>query len=358
MEIEVKCIYCGVVNPKLAKAHVVPRFMGTFKNQPTLTKRVCAECDRVIGECEAVLAKSSVEAVILNHIGITGRHKSKSSPFRRAHSDQPPIKMTAKIPGYPRDLRVEPIGDSKNVDMVPQLVLIDSAGNQEEIAIENPNCMSLREWKMLLEKCASGYVRDLDVVNLTAEEADFIKQIFRLIGIKFDTPEDIIIPPTKGTAKVRGEVVYDTRYFRAIAKIAYHYYLIHSKIFAGSEAEFDTIRRFIRYGEGNAEEFVLSGGEMKLRDPSGASRPAYYGHVLRTDIACDHISVYVQLCVGHDYPAPCYKVFLSREKHGFLLSSDEFGHYYRYFEQHEDSQYDGVIETIPVAQIIKIPKSS
>lgn len=356
MNSETKCVYCDAVNPKWAKAHVVPRLMGTFKNQPTLLKRVCAVCDKEIGKCEALLAKCTIEAVILKHIGIVGRHKDKSSPpFRRGHSGYPPIRMTTVLPGYEKEVRVEPIGDSKNVDILPQLILIDAQGNREELAINNPDCISLTVLSLLVKKCSEGNIKELEVIGISNEQFILIKHVFRKTGITFDPADDAKIPPLQAQVLVKGCVTYDTRYFRAVAKIAFHYFLLHSKLFDGSESEFEMIRRFIRYGEGGECDFLEKNNQPIAQDPSGKDRPPYYGHVLRTEITSKSIAVCVQLFIGHDYKPEWYRVLLSQKKRVIFLQTEEFGHYYKYLEPDKRSHYDGVIENLTVAQIIKIP---
>lgn len=356
MNSETKCIYCDAVNPKWAKAHVVPRLMGTFKNQPTLLKRVCADCDKEIGECEALLAKCTIEAVLLKHIGIVGRHKDKStSPFRRGHSGYPPIRMTTVLPGYDNETRVEPLGDSNNVDILPQLILIDAQGNREELAINNPDCISLTEWSLLLRKCFDGSVKDLEAIGLFNEQFILIKYVFHEVGITFDPDDDVIISPFKARVLVKGCVAYDKRYFCAVAKIAFHYFLCHSKMFDGSETEFETIRRFIRYGEGDEQDLIRKDNQPIAHDTSGMDRPPYYGHVLRTEITSNGISICIQLFIGHDYKPDWYRVLLSQKKRRIFLQTEEFGHYYKYLEQDKRSQYDGVIEKLTVMQILKYP---
>jgi hypothetical protein len=352
---EATCLYCGVAKPKWAKAHVVPRLMGTFANQPTLLRRVCANCDRELGDCEAVLAKCTIEAVLLKHIGIVGRHKHRPSPFRRGHSGQPPIRMTGVVPGYEHKVRTEPIGDSRNVDILPQLVLTDRQGNREEIVIENPGCISLAEWRILLDKCLDGKVKNIDAIGLSDEQFALIVRVLHGIGLTFDLPDQTSIQPFQGTALVRGSVTYDARYFRALAKIAFHYLLVHSQLFDGSEEEFDSIRRFIRYGQGCEGDFVMKGNGPIAYDPSGRDRPPYYGHVLRTDVSLRTIAVRVLLFTGRDYKPDWYNVTLSRKEHPIVLPSEEFGHYYKYLEPEERTQYDGVIETLAVAQILAVP---
>jgi len=358
MPSELKCVYCGTKNPRWAKAHVMPRFMGTFKNQPTLQRRVCTECDRAIGECEAVLAKSTIEAVLLKHIGVVGRHKKRSSsPFRRAHSGLGPIRMTAEVPGYEHEVRTEPIGDAHNVDMLPQMVLIDREGNREEIVIADPDCISFAEWRLFVSKLCEGKVKDLDIIGLSEQQSSLVGHVLRKLGRTFDLPGDAVIKPFRGTALVKGSVAYDERYFRALAKIALHYFLLHSQVFDGREQEFDAIRQFVRYGHDDEGNCVAKGKGPVAVDPSGEDRPPYYGHVLRTDISSQGISVRIQPFIGHDYRPDWYEIRLSRKKHAIFLSSEEFGHYYRYLSPEErlKQDYDGVIEEITVAQIINIP---
>jgi hypothetical protein len=350
-----KCIYCDAVNPKWARAHVVPRLMGTFENQPPLLGKVCADCDKEVGKCEELLAKCSIEAVLLKHIGIVGRHKDKSSsPFRRAHAGYPPIRMTAVLPGYENEARVEPIGDSKNVDILPQLILIDTQCHREELAINNPNCISITEWSLLLRKCFEGSVKALEAIGISDEQVVLIKHVFNEVGITFDSADDVKISPIKTQVLVKGHTTYDKRFFRAVAKIAFHYFLLHSRVFKGSEEEFRTIRRFIRYGEGDECDFLEKNSQPIAQDLSGRDRPPYYGHVLRTEITTKSIAVCVQLFIGHDYKPEWYRVLLSQKNREIFLQTEEFGHYYRYLEPEERTRYDGVIENITVAQILRI----
>jgi hypothetical protein len=352
MEKAGKCIYCGAVNPTWARAHVMPRLMGTFKNQPTLKFRVCAECDREVGQCEEILAKSSIEAVLLRSIGIVGRHERRSSPFRRGHSGLPPICMTAKVPGYEHEVRTEPIGDSHNVDIIPQLILFGKGGKREDVAIENPDCISLKEWEILFKKFAGGRVKDLDMVGMNQNQIDRIVRCLHSFGLRFDMPACATIPPFQGSATVHGSVAYDERYFRSLAKIAFHYFLLHSHTFQGCEPEFDGIRRFIRYGDGRETDFIAKGGGPIAYDLSGADRPPYYGHVLRTDDSAEGIAVGVLLFIGHDYKPDWHKVILSRRK---PQAKEEFGHYYRYLDHRRPKQWDGVIEEL---KVLHVPRSS
>ncbi len=223
------------------------------------------------------------------------------------------------------------------------------------MGINNPDCISLSEWRLLVQKCLEGSVKDLEAIGISNEQFILIKHVFRKTGITFDPADDAKISPLQAQVLVKGCVRYDRRYFRAVAKIAFHYFLLHSKVFDGSEAEFEMIRRFIRYGEGDEWDFLVENNQPIAQDPSGNDRPPYYGHVLRTEITSQSIAVCVQLFIGHDYKPEWYRVLLSQKKRGIFLQTEEFGHYYKYLEPDRRSQYDGVIEKLTVMQILKYP---
>lgn len=250
---------------------------------------------------------------------------------------------------------MEPIGDSSNVDIIPQIILIDAEGNREEIAIVDPDCISAAEWSLLLNKCLSGSVKHLEAI-VSDEQFLLIKRVLLQFGITFDSDEGTKISPFQGQVLVKGSMTYDKRFFRAVAKIAFHYFLVHSTLFLGFEDEFQTIRKFIRYGEGDEQDLIEEVDEPIAYDPSGADRPPYYGHILRTEITPKAISVCVQLFIGHDYKPRWHKVLLSREAHGIFLPTEEFGDYYRYLEPDKRSCYDGVIEKMAVANTLTVPR--
>jgi hypothetical protein len=126
MSQEVSCIYCGKCK-NFCEAHIVPESLGKFKNMPKQKSLVCADCDYEIGKAEEQLAKCSSEAIFRVHLDIQGKKKhKKSSPFRRKHAGQGPIELKTKIPGRNYEVLVEPLGDGKNVQPLPQLVLLNS----------------------------------------------------------------------------------------------------------------------------------------------------------------------------------------------------------------------------------------
>ncbi|MCD4831782.1 MAG: hypothetical protein K8R02_08280 [Anaerohalosphaeraceae bacterium] len=351
-----KCIYCDTVNPKWGKAHVVPRLMGAFENQPTVLKKVCADCDREFGECEEILAKYSPEALFKANLGIKGRHKKPSSPFKRKHAGRGPIKMEIKYPGTDHKMLVEPVGDGKNCQIVPHIEIRDTTGNKKQIIIEDPDSLTTDKLKQLIFSTEIKNPTKIWPRMQNNEQVDRIFDLLKQCGLYQSEEMADDIKPFEGIVKAECQIVGDRRRFRAIAKIAFHYFLVHSKVFYGSEPEFEMIRRFIRYGEGNERDFIKKHNQSIAHGLSGNDRPSYYGHILRTEITLNSIAVCVQLFIGHNHKPEWYRVLLSQKKWNIFLQTEEFGHYYRYLEADQGSGYDGIIEKLVVAQVLKIPE--
>lgn len=332
--------------------------MGTFENQPTLKNRVCQECDTEIGKCEGQLVKCGIEAMLRIQAGIIGRSgRNSPSPFRQRHYGYGPITVEMEFPYTGWRVLVEPREDGSTCEPLPQIVMIGSKGHCGQIPIREAKTLTAEMLKREIATLGQHEWRKVWAVQLDDADVDHIFGLLDQIGILGS--EDCLtnIRPLDGTIKMRasGIAVYGREYFRAIAKIAFHYFLLHSHsgLFNGSEPEFERVRRFIRHGEGSEGDFVIEGSAPLLCDSSGRDRPPFYGHILLMDIGLDRIAVWVQLFVGHDYKRSWRRVILSTERRHVFLSSEEFGHYYRIIEPRKRSRYDGVVEEQPVAQIIR-----
>jgi hypothetical protein len=140
-------------------------------------------------------------------------------------------------------------------------------------------------------------------VQLDDSAADHIFGLLKELGV-YESEEVLTnIPPMDGTIKLKasGVITYGREYFRAIAKIGFHYFLLHSKIFNGAEKEFEAIRQFIRYGNGDERNFLTKGSGNLAHDTSGRCRPDFYAHILRTEISCEQIAVLIQPFISQDY---------------------------------------------------------
>ena len=69
------------------------------------------------------------------------------------------------------------------------------------------------------------------------------------------------------------------RYWQAIAKIGFHFFLAHFPVFNGLEHEFDGIKRFI-YNGGDSRPYVFSTTEQFAMEFKTGGRLRMWGHLL------------------------------------------------------------------------------
>jgi len=359
MEQEVICIYCGK-SKNFCDAHIMPECLGKFKGLPLQKELVCSECDGQIGKAEEQLAKCGVEAIFKTHLNIKGKKKHKStSSFRRKHAGQGPIELKTIYPGEDYKVLVEPIGDGENVQPLPQLVLIDSKKSHYCVRLPNPEKTTIEYVKK--EICLSGLKGKLriETVGLTNKEIDYIFGLLKLLDNSMNEESN---PDHEHPAKkvypnvlVEGPIKVDVRYFRAIAKIGFHYFLQYSEYFNGHEECFLSLKQFIRYGKGEIENFVEQKRGNLVSDLKYGFRPKYYGNFIIGDFQDNRATAYVQLFIGQDSDPPYYKITLATNCLYTQLDKNTFGHFFSYNTPENRGQYTGEIQKLGVANKIQLP---
>ena len=351
-----KCIYCNSSSDLCRHAHAVPRALGTFENQPSLKKHICRQCDSEIGKCEEQLIKCGPEAFIRIALGITGRSGSDStSPFKRRHAGQEPLKFKTKYPDTNYDVLVELIPGTQNARPLPQVVIVAPDGSCEQVLVTDEAVTSEELDRRIRATQLKGRLVLWPIAS-TEQEQDRIMSLLR--QSKYFSGEEVNenIRACNESVEVVGTIVVDKRYFRAIAKIAFHYFLIYYDGFYGSEKTFEAIRRFIRYGDGEIAPFVRQQRGNLVSDLDKGYRPKYYGHLLIGNVSNRTISVNVQLFIGRDIDPPHYSVFIGRNPRNVWMPPERFGHFYSYLEPNTRQNYHGIIQKLGANMYIVLPK--
>jgi len=347
------CIYCGSEEQLCRQSHALPRALGAFKNQPSLKNRVCQQCDREIGKCEEQLVKCGPEAILRIVLGIKGRSgDSSTSPFRRAHAGRKALKFKTIYPGTNYEVLVEPIAGTKNIQILPQIVIVFPDGKCSQILMTDPN-MTVAELETSIR--ATGIKGKTNIWPIASTEEEE-KRIFNLLHqSKFfmDEIADENIKPCLVNVEAAGDIFVDAGYFRAIAKIAFHYFLIHNSSYDGSESAFEPIRRFIRYGEGTIESFVKQKRRNLIAELDQGYRPKYYGHILMGIVNRQDIKGMIQLFIGHDIDPQYYEVYLGENPRQIFVPDERFGNFYCYFEPEKQGQYSGEIQRLFASNYIQ-----
>jgi hypothetical protein len=298
------------------------------------------------------LAKCGPEALFIANLGIKGRHKNSVSPFERKHAGHGPIKMKDKIPGFDDEFLFKPKGDGGNAEFLNQILIKDSTGQWYQVPVANISNLDLEGLQHLIK--AENIKNPISEVATIGENNETTDHIFSLLKQIFKGDEKTeIINPFQGVIKGSGRLTYDDRYFRGIAKIAFHYYLAFNEIgHIGSEPIFKPIRDFICYGKGKTDDFISKHKGYFVKNPEIAST---FGHIFYSEVTSGSIVTLEQLFVGPGYNPPYYKIIISKNPFLIEIPRQAFGHNYVYLPHDQRKQYDGTFHELAIANRIKTP---
>jgi hypothetical protein len=161
------------------------------------------------------------------------------------------------------------------------------------------------------------------------------------------------IKPFEGIVKAEGQMTWDERRFRAIAKIAFHYYLNYNNFkHTGYEDLFLPIRNFVRYGKGDLKNFIIEKKGYFVEQLKRGWKPPTYGHIIVATVNDRFINVRIQLFVGPNYEPPYYEVLVSENPFKINIPETIFGHNYAYTDDKEKKDYDGSIHQLLATKLI------
>lgn len=336
-----KCIYCKSSDP-FSKEHALPRSLGEFSGFPPLINRVCAKCNRYIGRLEEQFGRSGPEAFFRKYLNIEGRNThDEVNPFQRGSAGAKPIDFTALHPETGIEVLWEFNPREKTVREVRQIVFIDNEGKSYQIRIHkwmaNTDQLRAEMKKIGLDLRGKLSAR----VFASDDEMEWVEKLVRGLGSEF-----MWLPP-QPSAKINNPVakVHVTDfYFRAVAKIGFHYLLSVVNTFQGSEHYFATIRRFIIEG-GTIENFVTQTRRSILTFPHPNIRPRGWGHVLLVENERSQVQARLQFFLGPQYDPPTYLVRLTNDGES-IGETGWKGHYFSYFESGRKGKYHGEVSEL------------
>jgi hypothetical protein len=141
-----------------------------------------------------------------------------------------------------------------------------------------------------------------------------------------------------------GTVVLTDRYFRAVAKIGFHYFLTQFPEYTGHEQMFSEIRQFIMQDGGGvdrANEFIGKREHALLGEmlTPGVRPNGWRAHLLCAEIKPGECLAYVQMFVSEDWPAPIYAVRLARDP--AIVDCRTAGQAYMYYGSGQEGNFSG-----------------
>jgi hypothetical protein len=334
--ITANCVYCGQLK-EMSAEHYLPECLGKFKNFETLDDRACRDCNSLIGGVEEQFCRSSDIAFMRHRLGIKGKKKAKKiNPFLRGSAGVGPLEMYASIPNQEYPVRVY-VRDDGLIDYLPQIILV--VGDDVHHLIITPD---ITEPQQLTDKVRAK-LKELEVERVEkagvigpADEVDRIKGLMAQLTYEYEKDGNPL--PMTGKVDTNTKITVDSKHFRAIAKIAFHYFLKHSPDFRGDEKMFSRIRQFIMHG-GDIKEFVMWNDKQVIEQFKRGYVPPVYVHTLIVRSNPKLLFCQLQFFVGPQFLPHVYTVRLA-DNPG-KLSRPEFGYQFAYYPEGKEDGFDG-----------------
>lgn len=271
-----KCIYCLELKHRdeFNREHIVPVAFGSFTNSPVLRETVCAKCNAYFSQhLDIILARASPEGLERYRWGVR-------SPEHHARFDQGSVKLTARVEGDYRDtllaLDHDPSAGELTARMRPQVgFAVKGTDGFKYFTLDE---LASEAWKSDPEIDPRRGVR---MVECDFEE---VKKMLESHGIRYKEWRPMIPPANQKEIVVQQEYGFPSGFLRAIAKVAFnHMSFVNGPEFA-LRSEFDSTRRFIRYGrEPFLPAVMLHEGDIyQIRSAAAAESERAIVHIVTT----------------------------------------------------------------------------
>jgi len=347
-----QCIYCG--KGCFSDEHYLPRCLGKFRGFEMLKDRICKDCNNSFSEIERLFCRMSPEAFFRKFWGIEGRkHHRPYDPFQEKYHGIVPIEMRGKLPEEDLEVLWEINPGERSIHEMSQIVIRDSNGQIHQIRISESMMTNPSELADKIQELDIENAQDMICLANPEEQEKVTQLLSKVLPNKQITWQETP-PDGRRTNAVIRITIFD-KYPRAIAKIAFHYFLKQFPRYKGSETEFEEIRKFIKTGEN-----IKSGNDINrfvkfTRVPIARSLAMRYsddwsGHLLAAFINYSSFYVWAQFSIGAGFGTLAYNVHLGRTP-SRIIYQEACAHRFVYFSDGQQDGYDGKMEKVPITRL-------
>jgi hypothetical protein len=234
-----RCLYCE--QEPHSQEHPLPAAFGEFLNAPLLNDRICGRCNTErIGLLDEQYTRCGPEAILRKRFEIGGRaHHEKVNSFYRGSAGGRRLEFLTWDNKFQCEVNVELLGGDKGRQL-SELIFREKSGQIHHVPLK-PEMTPEQLLIIVAGLKISGEYETRVTFDPPTEQwvPDLIKKAW---------PASSMSKGVVGSSRFKGGLVkfqVTDRYFRAIAKIGFHYFLTQFPNFTGHEATFSDIRRFI-----------------------------------------------------------------------------------------------------------------
>jgi hypothetical protein len=350
----VVCIYCGELKPP-HREHPIPRSLGTYRGLEPLARHLCLDCNGELGKLDEIFARTGPEGLFRHLAGVRSRrHHRQINPVYHHLTEQGGLRVIAKHPDNPFDVlwEVQPGEGALEAREARQIVL---RARGEYIPIALPET-GVREFlKDQIKRRNLGGSEPVCFFGGDSEsDPEFveIKQAIEDLCSKKGTMTlRKTVPGHVVTARAAFGITRD--YLRAMAKVAFHYFLLQRPQYTGREPIFEGVRHFIVTGEDFQSYVGLAPPITEEGLRGGGLRN--WTHFVTGEITYDEMAGRVQLFVGPDTLPPTWRVRFGRNPSPIHTHTDAFGHKFQLFDRPAADGHQGEMLPLSVATAIMKP---
>ena len=303
------CIYPGP-HDVISDEHYLPISLGKFEGCEPLRRRICRTCNARLGSLlETQFARAGPTGLFRWMLGIKGRDGLPPSPFHKGAGGAPPILGLARLPDAPYDLLCELEPGTGDASPLRQIVFEDPVGGPHQVPIwswmrDHPELLLEHLRERGLEAAKPRYI------VAGEDEIPWMEELLRAVGA--EGPKNWKYPDAQSqrlplTATVR----VTSAYFRAVAKVTFHYTLAMFPDLTGMEPHFAAIKEFIWAG-GDVERFVRQRSQGFVENFRRGYRPTHWMHMLAVNRTPNEIVAHAQFFAGPFLLPPSYEVSIGR----------------------------------------------
>ena len=290
--------------------------------------------------------------------GVKGRkHHTDYDPFWDRFGVVPPVELYDEY----TMARLESSGrEDGTVRDMRQIVIYDNDGRAHPVPISDKMIENSDLLKVELQKFDFNNVKSIILHADDEERQELIDLIQKLKLFRYEAPT-WVDPPVPQVLNAMLLTLITDEYMRAVAKIAFHYFLKHYPRYTGSEPQFDEIREFIRTGSNiqpgdDIDRFVRLMPEPMCMSHATGWLPGWRGHILAAGMDYLSFCVWLQFFVIPEVKiiTPTYEVFLGRNPSP-IHYKEMHAHRFVYFENGKQGGYDGYMEeTVQVPLLLSV----
>lgn len=309
------CVYC--TNGPDGQEHWLNRSLGKFEGNTFLTGRICTPCNVEFGgTIDLELARAGHSGVFRQVLGIEGRssHERKNVFEYKASQTEPPV-QTFRVDGdnlTPMFQDAVGLNADGTLKATEGRLLVVATADGEEHELRFPRGWGEAQLRAAVEARGLQGARPVkahvpgpeSLAEFEATAKPAIRAVFGTFVIDvyttdLDNPAAPVVPML-----LRFNLSRD--YLRAVAKVAFHYFLWACPQIGGDEPEFSSVKAFIRNDVGEATDILRKTDSLVDRIPASHGGPGDHGHVFASFVSADDqllVQVhFFSLNVGPSFP--------------------------------------------------------